>query len=73
MKRAVRSIIRLAAAGLIVFGGMEIGLELMRHRFQQTRISAGHCLIGAVLMVLGIALLAFSARLAARLTDDFEE
>jgi divalent metal cation (Fe/Co/Zn/Cd) transporter len=73
MKRAVRSIIRLAAAGLIVFGGMEIGLEFVRHRFQQVRISPWHCLIGAVLMALGITLLAFSARLAARLTEDFEE
>jgi hypothetical protein len=73
MKRAVRSIIRLAAAGLVVFGIMEIGLELVRYRLRNAEISIGHCLMGAVLIALGITLFASSARLATKWTDDFEE
>ncbi len=73
MKRAVRAIIRLIAAGLIVFGGMEIGLELVRRRVQKAEISVWHCILGVVLIGLGVLIFAVSASLAEQLTDDFDE
>jgi ethanolamine transporter EutH len=73
MKRAVRVLIRVVAAGLLVFGGMEIGLEYMRHRVQKVQISLWHCVISAVLVALGVVLFAASARLAEQFTDDIDE
>ena len=73
MKRAVRSLIRLIALGLFVFGGMEIILEYVRHRMRHTPISVWHCVIGSILIVLGVTGFAVSAKLAEQLTDDFEE
>lgn len=73
MKRAVRSLIRLIALGLFVFGGMEIILEYVRHRMRDTAISLWHCVIGSALIALGVFVFAISAKLAEQLTDDFEE
>jgi hypothetical protein len=73
MKRAVRAIIRLTAAGLSVLGGMEIGLEWVRHRMHKADISLWHYIFGAVLIGLGVLIFAASASLAERLTDDFDE
>jgi multisubunit Na+/H+ antiporter MnhG subunit len=72
MKRAVRIILCLIAAGLIVFGALAIGLALLRHIAQDIKLSAWLVTGGAVLMVLGVILLAASTRLAQRLTDDFD-
>ena len=73
MKRAVRAILRLIASGLILFGGLEIGLEFTRHRMQKAEINPWHFLIGVILIGLGAFLCAASAALAERLTDDLEE
>ena len=73
MRRAVRAILRLIAAGLILFGGLEIGLEWMRRQVDKTGIRTGRCLVGAALIALGVFLFAASARLAERLTDDPDE
>jgi len=73
MKRAVRGLIRLVASGLILFGALEIGLELMRHRMKDVAISVWSCVIGGILILLGIALFFISAKLAEQLTDDYDE
>jgi hypothetical protein len=73
MKRAVRTLIRLIAFGMLIFGILEIGLELTRHQMHKTEISILHCIIGGVLIVAGTILFAVSAKLAEQLTDDFEE
>jgi hypothetical protein len=73
MKRAVRSVLRLLAAGAVVVGGMELGLEFTRHRLRGTTASVWHCLLGALIVLAGVALFAASDRLARTLTDDFEE
>jgi hypothetical protein len=73
MKRAVRNIIRLLAAGLIVFGGMEAGLEFMKDRLRQTEINNWHYIIGSLLVVCGMALFAISSGLAARVTGDYDD
>ncbi|HEU5123406.1 MAG TPA: hypothetical protein VFW05_05005 [Verrucomicrobiae bacterium] len=73
MKRAIRNLIRFIAAGLITFGGMEIGLEIMRHRLQNAEIGVRQCVIGSALIIIGAMLLAFSSRLADRLSDDLDE
>ena len=73
MKRAVRAIFRLAAAGLLLFGSLIFGLEFMGHRLHGDDISLWHCLFAAGLIVAGIILIAFSAKLAEKLTADFDE
>lgn len=73
MKRAVRAILRLIAAGLLVFGGLEIGLEWLQHRVRKADISPWHCILGGILAGLGIVLFTASAGLAGRLTDDADE
>jgi|WetSurMetagenome_2_1015567.scaffolds.fasta_scaffold182471_2 hypothetical protein len=73
MKRAVRTVLRLIAAGLMLFGGLELGLEFLRRNLPETRISLWRCLIGALLLVLGGTLFAASARLAEQWTDDLDE
>jgi cytochrome c biogenesis protein CcdA len=73
MKRAVRTIIRLIAGGLMVFGGLQAGLEFARHRLKETEASPGQYVIGSLLIAMGVALLIFSSRIAARLTEDYDE
>jgi hypothetical protein len=79
MKRAVRTLLRLIAAGLLIFGALEIGLELEHHQLQirnhvePAETNIWRYVIGAVLVVAGLILFAASASLAEQLTDDFEE
>jgi drug/metabolite transporter (DMT)-like permease len=73
MKRAVRTVLRLAAAGLILFGVLTLGLELLRQRLPDAGIRWWSCVLGALLVVVGGVLYAMSARLADRFTDDFDE
>ena len=73
MKRSVRMLLRLTASGIITVGGMEFVLEYMRHRFRGAEVHLWNCILGAVLVALGVILFAFSARLAERWTDDFDE
>ncbi len=73
MRRAVRNLIRLIAAGLIIFGVMEIGLELVRHRMRQTEIRLWQCVIGSALILIGGLLAAASSNLAERFTDDDDD
>jgi hypothetical protein len=70
MKHAVRAILRFVATGLIVFGGMEFGLEFLRHRLQKAEISLWHCILGTALAGLGVLLFLASASLAEHFTDD---
>jgi hypothetical protein len=79
MKRAVRTLIQIIAAGLMTFGALEIGLELEHHAVQvrnhvepiQTNI--WRYIIGALLLLMGVILFAGSDSLAEQLTDDIEE
>jgi hypothetical protein len=78
MRRVVRTLLRLIAAGLMVFGVLEMGLEYMKH-LEQVRqgappdSAAWRYAIGAVLLGLGAGLMAGSGRLAEKLTDDSDE
>ena len=78
MKRAVRSLIRLIAAGLMIFGTLEICLEIAHH-FVQVRehiepatTNIWHYVIGAVLLVVGVILILGAESLAEQLTDDVD-
>src|SRR5436190_1251295 len=79
MKRHVRTLICVIAVALVVFGGMETGLEFARHRVALSRgnpppaWSVWQLVIGGVLILLGLFLFAASRSLAEQLTDDFEE
>ena len=73
MKRAVRSVIRLMAGGMIVIGGMVLGLQFVRYRFHGAEPGVRPVLFGGLLITAGVALFATSSVLAARLTDDFDE
>jgi divalent metal cation (Fe/Co/Zn/Cd) transporter len=79
MKRAVRTLIRIIAAALIIFGALEIGLEAAHHQVQvhehaQTiQTNFWHYIIGAILIVVGAILFLGSESLADQLTDDIDE
>jgi drug/metabolite transporter (DMT)-like permease len=79
MKRAVRTLIQIIAGGLMVFGALEIGLEIAHHQVQvhnhvdPIATNVWRYIIGAVLLLLGIILFAGSESLAEQLTDDIDE
>ena len=79
MKRAVRTLIRIIAAALMVFGALEIGLELVHHRVQvrnhveNIQTNFWHYIIGAILISLGVILFLGSESLADQLTDDIDD
>jgi hypothetical protein len=73
MRRALRNLFRLLAAGLIVVGGMGFGLEFLRHRLRDAEIRWTYVTGSALLSALAIGLFASSDRLAARLADDADE
>lgn len=73
MKRAVRSLLRFIAAGAILVGGLEFALEFARHRVGHAEVSLWHCVLGGILIGLGLVLWIFSAKLAEYWTDDFED
>ena len=73
MRRAVSGVIRFIGVGLILLGGVEFSLEYARHRYRGAGISMWHCIIGSVLVLVGVILFVTSAKLAERLTDDSDE
>ena len=73
MKRAIRTVIRLIAAGAMVIGGMDCALEFARHWKHFGEVSLWACLINFLVIVAGAILFAASASLAEKLADDFDE
>lgn len=79
MKRAVRTLIRIIAAALLVFGALEIGLEIEHHQVQlrdhvqPIQTNVWRYIIGALLFVAGVILFLGSESLADQLSDDIEE
>jgi uncharacterized membrane protein HdeD (DUF308 family) len=73
MRRAVRNLIRLIAAALLVFGVLEFIFEFTRERAKQAELNLWHLILGAILLVAGIVLFATSRKLAEKFTEDFEE
>jgi hypothetical protein len=76
MKRAVRSIIHLIAAGFAAIGLSEICLEIVHHlgqvhkHIEPVKTNIWHYIIGAVLLVIGATLFLGSESLAEQLTDE---
>jgi hypothetical protein len=73
MRRALRNLFRLLAAGLVVFGAMGIGLEFIRHRLRGAEIRWTYVGVSTGLTAAAIALFATSDRMAARLSDDADD
>ncbi|HWD92711.1 MAG TPA: hypothetical protein VG938_10210 [Verrucomicrobiae bacterium] len=79
MKRAVRTLIQFIAAGLAIFGALEIGLEIAHHQVQvhnhvdPIKNDIWRYVIGAALLLLGLILFAGSESLAEQLTDDIDD
>lgn len=79
MKRAVRTLIRLIAAALILFGALEIGLEVVHHGVQarnhaeRVHTNIWRYIIGVILIVVGVILFLGSESLADQLTDDVDD
>jgi drug/metabolite transporter (DMT)-like permease len=79
MKRPVRTLIQIIAAGLMVLGALEIGLEIVHHQIQvhnhvdPIKTDIWRYIIGAVLLLLGMILFAGSESLAEQLTDDIDD
>ena len=72
MRRAVRTVIRLIAAGIIVVAVMSLALEFTRSRQHRADFAVWRCVIDFLAVALGVVLFATSSKLAARLTDGFE-
>ena len=79
MKRPVRTLIQIIAAGLMLFGVLEIGLEFAHHQVQirehiePIKTNIWRYIIGVALFVVGVFLFAASDSLAEQLTDDIDE
>jgi drug/metabolite transporter (DMT)-like permease len=79
MKRPVRTLIQIIAAGLMVFGALEIGLEIEHHQIQvrnhvsPVKTNLWHYIIGVGLLLLGVILFAGSESLADQLTDGIDD
>jgi hypothetical protein len=78
MKRAVRSLIRVIAFGLAIFGILEIGLEIARQKIHAAQVEPPKShpwqyVIGAGLILAAIILFAGSDSLAEQLTDDVDD
>lgn len=72
MRHAVRTVIILVAAGMILIAVMFVGLELLKGRAGRGALSAWHWVLSALLVVAGIVLVWKSNALAQTLTDDFD-
>ena len=79
MKRPVRTLIQVVAVCMMVFGLIEIGLEIAHHQIQvrdhveHVKTNYWSYLIGAALLVVGFVLFAGSNSLAEQLTDDIDD
>ena len=79
MKRPVRILIQIITACMMLFGLMEIGLEVAHHHIQvrnhvnPIKTNVWSYVIGVALLVVGFILFAGSNSLAEQLTDDIEE
>jgi hypothetical protein len=79
MKRAVRTLIQIIAVCVMVFGLLEIGLEIAHHQVQARdhvdpiKTNIWRYVIGAVLLAVGFILFAGSNSLAEQLTDDIDD
>ena len=79
MKRAVRTLIQIIGVAAVIFGVLEIGLEIAHHQIQvrdhvdPIKNSIWSYVIGAVLMLVGVILFLGSNSLAEQLTDDFDD
>lgn len=72
IQKAAQLLLRLAAAGLILIGGLLVGLEFLTHRAKQTEINSLKVAAFGLLVLGGIGLLIVSRKLAARLTGEDE-
>ena len=79
MKQAVRSVIQIVGVAAVLFGLLEIGLEIARHQVQvrdhvnPIKNNIWSYVIGAVLLFVGFILFAGSNSLAEQLTDDYDD
>lgn len=78
MKRSVRTLIQIVGVAAVLFGLLEIGLEIAHHQIQvrdhvnPVKNNIWSYVIGAVLLFVGFILFAGSNSLAEQLTDDFD-
>jgi len=79
MRRAVRTLIQVIAACLVIFAMLEIGLEIAHHLVQvrdhvsPIKTNIWSYVIGAVLLAVGVVLFLGSDSLAEQLTDDIDD
>jgi hypothetical protein len=73
LTRGIRLVLWLGAAGVVVIGALNIGLELVRHYLKHTPVSVWHCGLWSLLLILGGLLALAAPRLARQLGDDESE
>jgi hypothetical protein len=79
MKRPVRTLIQIIAVAVMIFGLLEIGLEIAHHEIQvrdrvdPIKTNVWRYVIGVGLLAVGFILFAGSNSLAEQLTDDIDD
>ena len=71
--QAIRSVIRLVAAGMIVVGGLLALLEWLEHRAGGAAVDHRKLMVGCLLLAAAVALLGTGSRLAAILAGESGE
>ena len=79
MKRSVRTLIQIIAVCVMIFGLLEIGLEIGHHQVQvrdhisPIKTNVWRYVIAAVLLATGLIVFLGSNSLAEQLTDDIDD
>lgn len=79
MRRSVRALIQIIAVAMVVFGVLEIGLEIghrkiqIRNHVEPVSTNIWPFIIGGVLIAVAIILFLGSNSLAEQLTDDIDD
>lgn len=71
--KAVCSVLRLVAAGLLVVGALLAGLEFLNHRAKGVDLNLLKIAVNALVFLAGVVLFALAGKLAAHLTGETDE
>jgi O-antigen/teichoic acid export membrane protein len=72
-QKGAKLLLRVMALGMIIVGGMNVALELLRQRAHPGAFSLPQIVLGSIGFLAGVILFAASAKIAARWTQDFDE
>lgn len=72
-QKGAKLLLRVMALGMIIVGGMNVALELLRYRAHPGALSLPQIVLGSIGFLAGVILFLASGKIAARWTQDFDE